>query len=123
MARDRAFFIGLGRGLARRCPNCGAGALFSGFLTVQPVCPACGNENSRYPSDDVPPYVTILLVGHLVLGPALIFGFIETWTVAASLSILLPAIAILTLVLLPFVKGGVIGAEWSLDITRGTGSF
>jgi uncharacterized protein (DUF983 family) len=120
MVRERPFMRGLGRGLMRRCPNCGIGPLFSGFLTVEPICPVCEHENGRYPSDDVPPYVTILLVGHLVLAPALIFGFVEAWTVGTSLAVLLPAIAGLTLLLLPVVKGGVIGAEWSLGVMRET---
>ena len=59
--------LGVTRGLVRRCPACGVGPLFCGYLTVRPTCPACANENSQYPSDDFAPYVTIFLVLHPIL--------------------------------------------------------
>ena len=48
---------------------------------VRPTCEVCGHDNAQYPSDDAPPYFTILIVGHLVIAPALFFHFIWTWPV------------------------------------------
>lgn len=109
----RSWALGMKRGLRLRCPNCGEGKLFRKYLKVQD-CPACGNENSRYPADDAPPYFTILIVGHLVVAPLLVFPWIwqaPTWIVLGST---LPALFILTLLTLPVVKGAVVGVLWSL---------
>src|SRR5689334_11527264 len=109
---------GVGRGLVRRCPNCGDGGLFDGYLRVRPICDRCGNDNDRYPADDAPPYVTILLVGHIVVAPMLMLEAIRVWPLWLSLSVACSSVLLVTLALLPLIKGGVIGACWSLDIVR-----
>ena len=116
MAAENRILVGLKRGLARRCPNCGVGKLFAGYLKVALVCQHCGHRNGAYRADDAPPYFTILIVGHLVVGPMLAFGFIITWPVAQVLAVTLPALVILTLILLPLVKGAVIGFHWAADV-------
>ena len=47
---------GLQRGFRRRCPNCGQGRLFKGYLKVNPTCPSCGHANGLYRADDAPRY-------------------------------------------------------------------
>ena len=101
------------RGASQHCPNCGKGRLFRKYLKVQ-ACGVCGNDNTRYPADDAPPYFTILIVGHLVIGPLLFFPFIWQAPTALVLSTVMPALLALTLLLLPVVKGAVVGAHWSL---------
>ena len=110
---------GMMRGFALRCPECGKGHLLHHYLKVEPVCAVCGHDNAQYPSDDAPPYFTILLVGHLVIGPMLLLPFIWTWPVQYVLLAILPLLAGLTLLLLPRVKGAVIGLQWA--IKRGGG--
>jgi uncharacterized protein (DUF983 family) len=110
-----SFITGLQRGFRRKCPNCGKGKLFTGYLKVRPICEHCGHDNGRYRADDAPPYFTILLVGHLVVGPMLMFRFIWTWPVGIVLAITLPVVGGLTLGLLPLVKGAVVGVHWALD--------
>lgn len=110
--------IGIGRGLACRCPNCARGRLFARFLKVQSPCGVCGNENAEYPVDDFPPYLTILLVGHLVV-PSLIWSDLRfepaLWLQAA---IWLPLTLILSLALLPRMKGASAGLCWAIGLTR-----
>ena len=109
---------GVWRGVRGRCPNCGEGRLFRRYLKVESPCSACGNDNARYPADDGPAYVTILLVGHLVVAPLLAFPFIwrsPLWLVIGST---IPALLLLTLVLLPRIKGGWIGLQWNLALGR-----
>jgi uncharacterized protein (DUF983 family) len=113
-AEPNRFLEGFIRGLKRRCPNCGEGALYTGYLTVQPTCPVCGNDNSQYRADDAGPYFTILLVGHIAVGPMLFFPFIWKAPIALVLGTTLPVLLVLTLVLLPVVKGAVIGVQWAL---------
>ena len=110
----RSVAVGLRRGAAGRCPNCGRGRLFRAYLKVRPACEICGHDNGQYPADDAPPYFTILILGHLVIGPLLIFPFIWTWPVGLVLAILIPALTVLTLTLLPIVKGAVVGVLWAL---------
>jgi uncharacterized protein (DUF983 family) len=109
-----SFLHALGRGARRLCPECGEGRLFRGYLKVQPVCEACGHENGRYPSDDAPPYFTILIVGHLVVAPMLLFPFIWQAPAWLVLVVTLPVLAGLTLLILPIVKGAVIGGHWAV---------
>ena len=114
----RSVLTGLWRGLRRRCPSCGQGKLFDGYLRVRPICDACGADNDRYPADDAPPYFTILLVGHLVVAPMLLLHVIRTWPLWLSLSVFPTLVVIATLAFLPFIKGAVVGACWALEIVR-----
>ena len=117
MSAHRSATDGLKRGFMRRCPNCGEGHLFSGYLAVEPACAACGHENARYRADDGPAYFTILLVGHLVIVPLLCLSFILTWPLAAVLPLSLALVLVSTLALLPLVKGAFIGVQWATRAT------
>jgi uncharacterized protein (DUF983 family) len=114
---SRPLGLGVSRGFAGRCPNCGKGRLLAGYLKVEPSCGVCGHDLAQYPADDGPAYVTILIVGHLVVAPLLCFSFIWTWNVFLVLAITLPLVLLATLLLLPRVKGAFIGAEWAMDVT------
>ena len=116
--QTRSFSQGVARGFRRRCPNCGEGRLFKGYLKVEPTCPACGHENGRYRADDAPPYFTILIVGHLVIAPMLLFPWIWQANPALVVGVTLPLLAAITLGLLPLVKGAVVGAHWAVDTRR-----
>ena len=107
------------RGLKGRCPHCGEGAIFHRYLKVSDHCPKCGHELARYPADDGPAYVTILLVGHMVVAPLLIFPIIWRSPAIYSVPIVLGALSVLTLTLLPVIKGGWIGLMYALGATAG----
>jgi uncharacterized protein (DUF983 family) len=115
IVEKRSFMTGLRRGAAMRCPNCGQGKLYRKYLKVQ-ACPACGNDNAQYPSDDAPPYFTILIVGHLVVAPLLLFKFIWQAPTLLVVGTTLPALLILIMLILPVVKGAVVGAQWALQV-------
>jgi len=110
--------LGMKRGAQLRCPNCGEGRLYRRYLKVQD-CPVCGNPNSRNPADDAPPYFTILIVGHLVVAPLLVFPFIWQAPTALVLGTVMPLLLALTLLLLPVVKGAVVGVHWALRTREG----
>src|SRR3546814_8198022 len=61
------FFASLRRGLSRRCPSCGRGALLRGYLKAHEACGTCGLPFEPLRSDDAAPYFTILIVGHVVV--------------------------------------------------------
>lgn len=113
-AEIRPFSTGLKRGLKHRCPNCGEGKLYTGYLKVAPTCANCGHDLAKYRADDGPAYFTILLVGHLVVAPLLVFPFI--WQKPAWFVLLVTLIPLTTLILLllPRIKGAFIGGLWSI---------
>jgi len=111
-------WTGLRRGLHRTCPTCGQGALFRGYLTVREHCPVCGADNTIYPSDDLPPYLTIAILGHLIVPLFILVDLHLAPPLWVEFAIWLPLTAILTLALLPFVKGAAIGLCWATGIVR-----
>ena len=60
------------RGLACRCPRCGRGKLYSGYLTLRPNCDACGLDHAFIDAGDGPAVFIILIAGAIVVGLALI---------------------------------------------------
>ncbi len=110
----RSLWTGLSRGARGHCPHCGVGRLFRAYLKIAPTCAVCGHDNDQYPADDAPPYFTIFIVGHLVIAPLLTFRFIWTLPPAQVLAVMLPTLTVLTLALLPVVKGGVVGVLWAV---------
>ena len=106
------------RGLRHRCPNCGDGRLFTRYLKVDPSCGACGHDLAEYRADDGPAYLTILLVGHLVVAPLLLFPIVWESSPLYSVPILLGSLLVITLLALPRIKGGWIGLMYALGMTQ-----
>ncbi|MBV8167462.1 MAG: DUF983 domain-containing protein [Alphaproteobacteria bacterium] len=118
MTRQIGILDGLKRGLALRCPTCGEGRLFASYLKPTAHCAVCGADNTIYPSDDAPPYLTALLIGHLFVPLLLAIDHAYDSPLWLTLSIALPLFAVLTLAALPFVKGAVIGYAHATGVTR-----
>ncbi|WP_339036452.1 DUF983 domain-containing protein [Bradyrhizobium symbiodeficiens] len=60
------------RGLACRCPRCGQGKLYAGFLTLAPACDRCGLDYAFIDTGDGPAIFIIMLAGGIVVAAALI---------------------------------------------------
>ena len=60
------------RGLSCKCPRCGNGKLFAGFLSLRPRCAACGLDYAFIDTGDGPAIFIIMLAGAIVVGCALI---------------------------------------------------
>jgi len=105
------------RGASGHCPACGQGKLFWKYLKVNGRCEACDTDLARYPADDGPAYLTILLVGHLVVAPMLFFPIVWQSNPLYALPVILLPLAVLTLALLPRVKGGWIGLMYAMGVT------
>jgi uncharacterized protein (DUF983 family) len=101
------------RGWGRRCPNCGTGGLFDGYLRVRAACPDCGEALHHQRADDGPAYFTIIIVGHL-LAPLLMFVYFEwrpePWKMTLGFAV---GCVALSLYLLPRIKGAMIGLQWA----------
>jgi len=100
-------------GLAGRCPNCGEGHLFDGFLKVAPQCEACGYDLARADSGDGPAVFVILIAGFIVAFGALFTEFALHPPVWVHLVIWLPATLIISLGLLRPLKGIMLAAQFA----------
>ena len=60
------------RGIACRCPRCGKGKLYAGFLNLRPNCEACGLDYAFIDAGDGPAIFIIMLAGAIVVTAALI---------------------------------------------------
>ncbi len=111
---DRDTWAAIRNGFLGGCPNCRRGKLFRSYLKVADHCPACGIELHHHRTDEAPPYFTIFIVGHMIV--PLIWLVETTWRppVWVHLVIWLPLVASLSLVLLPAVKGAVVGMQWAM---------
>ncbi|MEZ5666772.1 MAG: DUF983 domain-containing protein [Alphaproteobacteria bacterium] len=104
------------RGLRRRCPACGRGRLFAGYLRVAAQCTECGEPCGRIRADDIPAYMTVLLVGHIVV-PALLLVYQNFKPDMWASMLFWPTLTLgLTLALLPRIKGGTVGVMWALRL-------
>lgn len=102
------------RGAKLCCPNCGEGRLFGSYLKVEHACQACGEELHHQRADDAPPYVVITIVAHVIVGALLWAEVTYQPPVWLHMAIWLPLTVILSLALLPPVKGALVGLQWAL---------
>ncbi|MFL6826438.1 MAG: DUF983 domain-containing protein [Bradyrhizobium sp.] len=113
-AEKRDLWTALKRGLRCRCPRCGEGKLFRAFLKVDDHCAVCALDFTPHRADDLPAYLVIVIVGHIVVPLALMIETNYSPPVALQLSIYLPITLIASLLLLQPVKGAVVGVQWAL---------
>ncbi len=106
------------RGVLARCPACGSGRLFAGWLSVTPVCAVCQARLGLIRADDAPPYFTIFIVAHLAIGALLAFERVDTMSVGAEMAIFLPGTLALTLLLMRPVKGATVGLMMKLGFMK-----
>jgi uncharacterized protein (DUF983 family) len=114
IAERRNVWTALKRGFCGRCPRCGEGKLFRAFLKVDDHCSACGQDFTPHRADDLPAYLVIIIVGHLMVPMALMIETNYSPPVALQLSIYLPLTLFASLLLLQPVKGAVVGVQWAL---------
>src|ERR1700694_477277 len=113
-AEKRDVWTALKRGFRGRCPRCGEGKLFRAFLKGDDHCPVCGLDFTPHRADDLPAYLVIVIVGHIVVPLALMIETNYSPPVALQLAIYLPATLIASLLLLQPVKGAVVALQWAL---------
>ena len=114
LKEKRDVWQALKRGFRGRCPRCGEGKLFRAFLKVDNACSACGQDFTPHRADDLPAYLVIVIVGHIVVPVALMIESNYSPPVALQLAIYLPFTFIASLALLQPVKGAVVGIQWAL---------
>ena len=106
----------MARGFIGRCPHCGQGRIFGRFLKVRPHCDVCDLELAHHRADDLPPYLVIFIVAHIV-GYLILeaeLGYeVPLWV---SLTVW-PLVTVgMALALLQPVKGAVVGLQYALGM-------
>lgn len=110
---ERPTGLAMRRGAMRRCPACGDGKMFDGYLKVNDHCHDCGEALHHQRADDGPAYLTILIVSHLG-APLLLWVFLTFHPSPISMLIGFSVGGIiLSLSLLPVIKGAFIGMQWA----------
>jgi uncharacterized protein (DUF983 family) len=111
---SRPILGSLWRGAGLKCPACGAGRMFRRYLKVADTCAHCGEALHHQRADDAPPYFTIVIVGHVVVGLVLTMEMAYHPPLWLHAALWLPLTVILTLIVLPSVKGALVALQWAL---------
>lgn len=110
---ERPAWPAIAKGLRRRCPQCGEGSLFDGYLKLRGDCPSCGEDLSHARADDGPAYLSILVTAK-VMGTLMLFTYermmLSPWVMAVVFSVGVTGMA---LYLLPRFKGLIVGVQWA----------
>jgi uncharacterized protein (DUF983 family) len=102
------------RAVSGKCPACGGGKCFKSYLHQVDRCAVCGESFGQIHGDDGPAWLTIGVVGHIVVPMAL---FTETnfqCPLLVSMTVWPLTALILTLTILPRAKAVFIAAIWAM---------
>lgn len=113
---NREVWKSIRRGISSKCARCNKGKVFKQYLKFADSCNHCGQEFHHHRADDFPPYIAITIVGHIVLSLAVSVQVLYNPVMWVHLSLWIPLIVILSLVLLPPIKGGLLGLQWALRL-------
>ena len=103
------------RGLTRKCPACGQGKLFAGYLKLQGQCAHCGETFDHDRAADGPAWLTVLSLGPF-FAPLIFLSAMTSGKAAYYIFPLLLIFMVSTaLTLLAFMKGAWLGALWHMD--------
>ena len=100
------------RGIACKCPRCGKGKIYSGFLTLRPACESCGLDFAFMDSGDGPAIFMIMISGAIVVGAALIVEVKYQPPFWLHAALWLPLIAATTLLPLRSMKSLLIALQY-----------
>lgn len=109
----------IARGLRGRCPRCGEGRLFRGFLGLRPNCESCGLDFGFADAGDGPAVFVILIGGFIVVFAALITEILYRPPYWVHAALWLPLILLVTLVPLRSIKGLLIALQYHHKAAEG----
>lgn len=106
-------------GLLCRCPRCGEGKLFTGYLKLALRCDRCGLDLKFADSGDGPAVFVIFIVAPLVVVLALVTGSLMPIAPWMHLVLWIPTTLLLSLALLPRFKGVLVNLQYRHDAHEG----
>lgn len=116
---ERVFVSPFAAGLSGRCPRCGKGNLFAGFIALAPGCTACGLDYSFADSGDGPAVFIALIGGFIVLGAALWTEIVYEPPIWVHMVVFLPLTIVVCLGLLRPFKGVLIALQYRNKAAEG----
>lgn len=116
LRRERPLMLSVWRGVCRRCPRCGESGLMVAYLKATPACAGCGESFAGIRTDDFAPWLSILVIGHLLV-PAVI-SVERLWEPPFWVHLLVFGTlgAEMVLSCLPRAKGAALGLMWALGL-------
>lgn len=112
-----SFWTAASRGARNRCPSCGEGHVFDGYLKVVEECSNCQAPLGQLRADDAPPYFTIFIAGHILVPLVLMVERHWMPPMWLHMAMWLPLFTIVCTLLLRPVKGATIGWMMRLGLT------
>jgi uncharacterized protein (DUF983 family) len=106
----------LQRGFVGKCPCCGRGHIFQGFLKVAAQCEVCGEPFHHQRADDLPAYLVLLFVGHFIVTLLLAVDSAYAPPYWVEFAIWIPLTLLLSSALLQPVKGAVVAMQWQMGM-------
>jgi uncharacterized protein (DUF983 family) len=106
-------------GLSGRCPRCGKGKLFDGFLALRPQCAACGLDYAFADAGDGPAVFVMFIAGFIVVGMALLVEVKYAPRLWVHAVLWAPLILLVTLAPLRLLKGLLIALQYHHDAAEG----
>ncbi len=104
------------RGGAGRCPVCGQGRLYVGYLRVVARCASCAAPLGLVRADDAPPYFTIFVTAHLIIGAVVVTDERTNLPIWAMIAFFVPLTVMIAMLLLRPVKGATVGVMLKLGL-------
>ena len=114
---ERSVFPAIFNGFRRRCPQCGEGALLTGYLKPVGSCSTCGEDFSKISADDGPAWATLLVLGHVVVPLMLYLGRDDTVPIWLAIGVLMLVMLVGVYFTLPRAKGVFIALIWATGAT------
>jgi len=106
-------------GLLGRCPHCGEGKLFAGFLTMAKDCTVCRLDYSFADAGDGPAVFVILIIGFIVVGLALWMEVSTDAPLWLHFVLWIPLTIVLSLAALRLLKGLLIALQYRNKAAEG----
>lgn len=110
----RPLWRSIRRGLLNTCPACGSSRLFRTFLKPVDACAACNTDFTAQRADDLPPYIVIVIVGHVLLTAYMLTEDFLPRSLWVQFFVWVPLTVLVSVAIIQPVKGGVIGLQWAL---------
>jgi uncharacterized protein (DUF983 family) len=116
-AKPRPIWPAIRKGLRCKCPKCGKGKLYPRYIEQTAQCSVCGEPLDHYNVGLLLPFVVIMIVAHVLIFVMLEMELHGTPSPMIYLAVLVPLSLIIPLIILPSVKGAIIGILWARNLS------
>lgn len=111
---ERPVVPALLKGMRGKCPSCGNSRLFNGGLKVINKCDVCHEEFHHHRADDLPAYLNIFIVGHIVVAATMIVMDMKILSLWPLVTLSATSAVVLAFLLMRPLKGMIVGIQWAL---------